>query len=66
MNTSSVCCSTPPPLERVRTLNASLERVIKAKVNVIRKGTVYWVSALLHCPPYFPQPNTPPPAVVPS
>lgn len=35
-------------LERVRMFNASLERILKAKVNVTRKDKVHWVSALLH------------------
>ena len=43
------------PLERVQMLNAPLEKVLKAKVNVVRKDGVHWVSALLHRPPRFPQ-----------
>ena len=48
MNTSSVCRSTPPPFERVSMFTASSERILKAKVNVIRKDKVHWVSAPLH------------------
>lgn len=65
MNTTSVRWSMQSPLERVRTLNASLEKVLEARVIVIRKGTIHWVSALLHRPPYFPQPDTPPSAAIP-
>jgi hypothetical protein len=59
MNILSVCRSMSSPSERVRILNASLERILKAKVNVIRKDKVHWVSALLHWP-HFPQPDIPP------
>lgn len=48
MNMLSVCRSMLLPLERVQTLNASLEKILEARVNVLRKDKIHWVSALLH------------------
>ena len=39
-----------PTPARTRILSASLEKVLQAKVNVIQKTTIHWVSALLHRP----------------
>ena len=39
---------------------ASLEKVTRAKVNIISKGTVHWVSAFLHRPSPAPQSDHPP------